>query len=185
MGGHHAATRRAEADVLVFGNGTLLRLSLFIGLLGLRDRRILFGWVARQVGTDGALRFRKLLRRHQRPNLLIGGAGFAGSAENLQPLFDHGAKGLLGVLVMVPFMFVGFDVIPQSAEEVNIPFSDIGRMLMISIIMAVLWYVLIIGAVSMGLPGIDRAASSLPTADATVAIFGGSWAAKLLALAAS
>ena len=115
--------------------------------------------------------------------LLIGGAGIAGSAENLQPLFDHGAKGLLGVLVMVPFMFVGFDVIPQSAEEVNIPFSDIGRMLMISIIMAVLWYVLIIGAVSMGLPGIDRAASSLPTADATVAIFGGSWAAKLLVVA--
>ena len=40
--------------------------------------------------------------------LLIGGAGIAGSTENLQPLFDHGAKGLLSVLVMVPFMFVGF-----------------------------------------------------------------------------
>ena len=115
--------------------------------------------------------------------LLIGGAGIAGSTENLQPLFDNGAKGLLGVLVMVPFMFVGFDVIPQSAEEVDMPFSDIGRMLMISIIMAVVWYSLIICAVSMGLPSMDRAASSLPTADASAAIFGGSWAAKLLVVA--
>lgn len=115
--------------------------------------------------------------------LLIGGAATAGSTENMQPLFDNGAKGLLGVLVMVPFMFVGFDVIPQSAEEVDIPFSEIGRTLMLSILMAVLWYVLIIGAVSMGLPEIDRVASSLPTADATAALFGGNWAAKLLVIA--
>ncbi len=115
--------------------------------------------------------------------LLIGGAGITGSTANMQPLFDNGAKGLLGVLVMVPFMFVGFDVIPQSAEEVDIPFSEIGRVLMISIFMAVLWYVLIIGAVSMGLPASARAVSSLPTADATAAVFGGSWAASLLVLA--
>jgi amino acid transporter len=115
--------------------------------------------------------------------LLIGGAANAGSIDNMQPLFDNGAKGLLGVLVMVPFMFVGFDVIPQSAEEVDIPFSEIGSTLMISILMAVLWYVLIIAAVSMGLPEIDRAASSLPTADATAAVFGGPWAAKLLVVA--
>ncbi len=115
--------------------------------------------------------------------MLIGGAAIAGSTDNMQPLFDNGPKGLLGVLVMVPFMFVGFDVIPQSAEEVNIPFAEIGRTLMISIFMAVLWYVLIIMAVSMGLSGIDRAASSLPTADATAALFGSSWAASVLVLA--
>ena len=84
---------------------------------------------------------------------------------------------------MVPFMFVGFDVIPQSAEELDIPFPEIGRMLMVSIVMAVLWYVLIIGAVSMGLPESGRAASNLPTADATAAVFGGSWAASLLVIA--
>ena len=115
--------------------------------------------------------------------MLIGGAAIAGSTDNMQPLFDNGPKGLLGVLVMVPFMFVGFDVIPQSAEEVDIPFAEIGRTLMISIFMAVLWYVLIIMAVSMGLSGIDRAASSLPTADATAALFGSSWAASVLVLA--
>jgi amino acid transporter len=111
--------------------------------------------------------------------MLISGAGIAGSADNMQPLFENGSKGLLSVLVMVPFMFVGFDVIPQSAEEVDIPFSEIGRMLMFSIFLAVFWYVLIIGAVGMD----ERVESSLPTADATVAIFGSSWAAKLLVLA--
>ena len=115
--------------------------------------------------------------------LLIGGAGIAGSAENMQPLFDNGPKGVLSVLVMVPFMFVGFDVIPQSAEEVDIPFSEIGRMLMLSIILGVLWYVLIIAAVSMGLSVSDRLASSLPTADATAALFDSSWAASVLVLA--
>jgi amino acid transporter len=115
--------------------------------------------------------------------MLISGAGIAGAAGNMQPLFDNGSKGLLSVLVMVPFMFVGFDVIPQSAEEVDIPFSEIGRMLMFSIFLAVFWYVLIIGAVGMGLTVSERLESRLPTADATVAIFGSSWAAKLLVLA--
>lgn len=115
--------------------------------------------------------------------LLIGGAAAGGSVTNMQPLFDNGAKGLLGVLVMVPFMFVGFDVIPQSAEEVDMPFADIGRMLMISIVMAALWYVLMIAAVSMGLSAAGRAASNLPTADATAAVFGSSWAASVLVLA--
>ena len=114
---------------------------------------------------------------------LIGGSAIAGSAQNMQPLFDHGLKGFLGVLVMVPFMFVGFDVIPQSAEEIDIPFSDIGRMLMLSIGLAVSWYVLIILAVSMGLPTDSRAISGLPTADATVAIFSAAWAGKLLVIA--
>lgn len=115
--------------------------------------------------------------------LLIGGAAAGGSVTNMPPLFDNGAKGLLGVLVMVPFMFVGFDVIPQSAEEVDMPFADIGRMLMISIVMAALWYVLMIAAVSMGLSAAGRAASNLPTADATAAVFGSSWAASVLVLA--
>ena len=115
--------------------------------------------------------------------LLIGGAAVGGSSENMMPLVDHGMKGFLGVLVMVPFMFVGFDVIPQSAEEMRIPLSDIGRMLMFSILMAVIWYVGIIAAVSMGLSAAERVSSELPTADAISALFGSSWAGKLLIVA--
>jgi len=111
---------------------------------------------------------------------LAGAAGVNGESANLAPAFDHGARGLLGVLIMVPFMFVGFDVIPQSAEEVDIPFADIGKLLMVSIGMAVLWYVAMIWAVSAALPQAARQASSLPTADAAAAMLGGAWAGKLL-----
>jgi APA family basic amino acid/polyamine antiporter len=111
---------------------------------------------------------------------MIGGAAVNGEASNMAPMFENGSRGWLGVLVMVPFMFVGFDVIPQSAEEVDMPFADIGRLLMLSIVMAVLWYSAVIWAVSVSMPEAARAASSLPTADAAVAVFGGSWAGKLL-----
>ena len=89
---------------------------------------------------------------------------------------------MLSVLVMVPFMFVGFDVIPQSAEEINLPFAAIGKLLVISILMAIAWYALVIGAVAMGLPEAERALSALPTADAAAALFNGSWAGKLLVI---
>jgi len=111
---------------------------------------------------------------------IIGGALFEGDGGNLQPLFTNGARGVLGVLIMVPFMFVGFDVIPQSAEEVNVPFRDIGKLLMLSVLLGIAWYVLVIWAVSMGLSSEQRSASSLPTADAAATLFGGGWAGKLL-----
>ena len=112
--------------------------------------------------------------------LLIGGGVANGETDRLEPLFDNGARGLLSVLIMVPFMFVGFDVIPQSAEEIDIPFSEIGKLLMLSIVMAVFWYVAMIWGVSMGLDADARSASNLPTADAAVSLLGGSWAGKLL-----
>jgi amino acid transporter len=112
--------------------------------------------------------------------LLLGGSAAAGDSGNLAPLFANGAKGLLGVLIMVPFMFVGFDVIPQSAEEIDVPFAEIGKLLMLSIVMAVLWYVAMIWSVSTGLTLTERQASELPTADASAALLGGTWAGKLL-----
>ena len=110
------------------------------------------------------------------------GAAVAGESANMLPLFDNGASGLLAVIIMVPFMMVGFDVIPQSAEELDIPFREIGRVLMLSVVMATFWYIIIIWAVSMGLSDASREASSLPTADAATAVFGGSWAGKLLVI---
>ena len=48
--------------------------------------------------------------------LLAIGSFVGGSAENLEPLFSGGVAGIVAVLVAVPFLFVGFDVIPQSEE---------------------------------------------------------------------
>lgn len=64
---------------------------------------------------------------------LIGGAAMSGDMANTAPLLQNGYKGVLGVLVIVPTMMVGFDVIPQSAEEIDLPFRDIGKLLVFSI----------------------------------------------------
>ena len=111
---------------------------------------------------------------------LVAGAAVSGETNNLSPTFAGGIAGTLSVLVMVPFMFVGFDVIPQSAEEIDLPFEQIGRTLVLSILLAIAWYALVIGAVALGLSATARSAASLPTADAAVAVLGGSWAGKFL-----
>lgn len=49
---------------------------------------------------------------------------------------------------IVAFMFVGFNIIPQMAEEMNIPKKTIGKVLLLSVALAVLWYILIIFGVS-------------------------------------
>ena len=72
--------------------------------------------------------------------LFVSGAMFIGDVSNMQPLFKDGVSGITLVLVMVPFMFVGFDTIPQAAEEIDLPFKDIGAVLMISVAMAIVWY---------------------------------------------
>ena len=53
--------------------------------------------------------------------LLFFGAFSRGSLENPEALFPQGLSGFSAVLMMVPFLFVGFDVIPQAAEELRIP----------------------------------------------------------------
>lgn len=115
--------------------------------------------------------------------MLVTGALSNGDGANLEPIFVDGAKGLLLVLIMTPFMFVGFDVIPQAAEEINLPYKQIGRILIISVVMAVVWYTLMILSVSLALSPGENAASTLSTADAMTAVFGSSWAGKVLVLA--
>jgi APA family basic amino acid/polyamine antiporter len=114
--------------------------------------------------------------------MFFAGAGVAGDMSNMDPLFVGGAVGVMGVLIMVPTMFVGFDIIPQSAEEIDLPFAEIGKVLVVSVIMAVLWYVLIIFGVSLAMDGTGRAGADLVTADANAQLYGGKWAGTLLVL---
>jgi amino acid transporter len=115
--------------------------------------------------------------------MLITGSLFNGQGAHMEPLFVGGVGGVMAVLIMTPFMFVGFDVIPQAAEEINLPPNKIGRILIISVLMAVAWYILIILAVSLAMPAAESAASGLATADAMSSVFGGGWAGKLLVIA--
>lgn len=112
--------------------------------------------------------------------LLILGAAKSGDMANAAPLFEDGSKGVLTVAVMTPFMLMGFDVIPQAAEEIAIPFKQIGKIIIISIFMAVLFYSLIILAVSVMLSRQEIGASTLVTADAMGKAYNSDLMAKIL-----
>ncbi len=95
--------------------------------------------------------------------LLTGGIFHPALIPDNTPIW-FGFAGVFSVIIMVPFLFVGFDVIPQSAEEIGGAMRDIGRALVYSIIAAVLFYLLIVFAV--GLAPLDPATVNIATADA-------------------
>ncbi len=111
--------------------------------------------------------------------VFIGGAAVTGAAANMQPLFNNGLGGIATVLVMVPFMFVGFDVIPQAAEEIDLPFHDIGAALVLSVVLAIGWYSLIIIGVGLVQEG-DVLTSGVATAEANRLVYGDTGATLLL-----
>lgn len=103
--------------------------------------------------------------------VLLTGAFVGGEPENMSPLFTGGAAGIAGVLVATPFLFVGFDVIPQSAEEIDLPFRRIGQLLLVSVVLAVGWYVMIMLTVGASMPAKDLAGSDLAAADGMAALW--------------
>jgi APA family basic amino acid/polyamine antiporter len=112
--------------------------------------------------------------------MLLSGALFEGAVHNLAPLFNNGLGGVFAVAVMAPFMFVGFDVIPQAAQEIHLPARSIGRVIVGSIGMALAWYCLVILAVALLLPS-HQAEGGLVTAAAAAQAWG-SAGANLLVL---
>ena len=114
--------------------------------------------------------------------LLIGGAGLSGDSSNIQNFSEPAVTGILVVLIMVPGMLIGFDVIPQSAEEINLAPKKIGLLLIVSVMCAVIWYVAISASVGLALPSQEVSSSSMATADAAASLWGGSWAGTVLVL---
>lgn len=114
--------------------------------------------------------------------MLIFGGAVNGEIANADPLFVGGIGGIMVVAIMTPFMFVGFDVIPQTAEEMNVPARAIGKILVLSVVLAIVWYIAIIFAVGLGLDKTTLANSTLPTADAMARLFGHDFFAIVLIL---
>ena len=104
--------------------------------------------------------------------MLIFGIGASGKTSNMEPMYVGGIGGILAAMALVPFMMTGFDVIPQAAEEIDLPPRKIGILLMSSIIFAVGWYIMIELAVSTLLNSETRAISDLGTIAAAEAAFG-------------
>ena len=116
--------------------------------------------------------------------LLVGLAFFLpgtlrGDTANLVPYLTSW-EGVLRVVIMTPFLYLGFDVIPQIAEEIDLPFKAVGRIILLAILLALGWYGLVQWTVGLSLPPGSLADRVLPTADAMTAVYGSQWAGRLL-----
>jgi basic amino acid/polyamine antiporter, APA family len=165
-------------------------------LWSVADYDVYAGWVA--VGIGGAILVTVLNYLGVRPAavfqtfavlfllgvgaMLIVGSAIGGRVENIQPLLSGGVAGVIGVLVAVPFLYVGFDVIPQSAGEINLPFKRIGMLVVVAVAAAGAWYIMIMLTVAAGLPASVAAEAELPTADAMAALWDSQVAGNILLL---
>ena len=111
------------------------------------------------------------------------GSFVKGDFRNTAPLVTNGS-GFLKTLLMVPAMFVGFDVIPQTAGEMNIPLKKIPKLLIVSIFAAASWYVLMIFATCMSAPHSVRATGTIPVADSMAYAFGSPFWGKICIIGA-
>lgn len=121
--------------------------------------------------------------------VLVVASAINGSPENLegQVIVGEGfgsVKNILSVAVVAPFFLFGFDVIPQVAEEINVPLKKIAKVLLLSIICAVVFYGLVVFAVGYALNKEEIAAamegSGLVTAFAMEKVFNSAVMAKVL-----
>ncbi len=89
--------------------------------------------------------------------LLVVGSTINGDISNITgQMWEASTGNTLGsvfkVACMTPFLFIGFDVIPQAAEEISVPYKKIGKIMLLSIFLAVAWYLLIVYAVCYIMP---------------------------------
>ena len=131
--------------------------------------------------------------------LIIGAAGIlliivsalTGSVSTLEPqAFLPGdstttLKAVLAVAVTTPFYFIGFDVIPQAAEEINVELKKIGSILILSVVLSVVFSALVIIAVGLALSGpeilsSENSAGGLVTADAMAKVMNSAMMAKVI-----
>ncbi len=114
--------------------------------------------------------------------LLMTGAVLNGNHEQAAPAFVNGIAGITAVIIMVPAMLVGFDVIPQSAEEINLPPRTLGVLLTLSVAFAIAWYALISYSVGRGISAGALGETSMGTAVAASNLWSTPLAGQLLVL---
>jgi len=115
-----------------------------------------------------------------------------GQLENARPFLGSSIStvgwsgGLLVVLVTVPFWFVGFDTIPQAAEEAagSVKPRRLAVLIVASIAAATAFYALIVATVALVGPWTSIVDSDLPAATAFTAAFGSPLLARLVLVAA-
>lgn len=110
---------------------------------------LLFGWMNYK-GMNAASRIQVILALALTLGVLVLSAGtfFSESASltNFQPLFSedrHPLACVLVILALTPWLYVGFDTIPQTAEEFNFSPSKARDLMLLSIVCGAILYTLV------------------------------------------
>lgn len=113
--------------------------------------------------------------------LLVGGtaalavSAFAAptaSLSNLEPFYAEGRGPLtciLGVVAIAPWLYVGFDTIPQAAEEFDFSHQKSTRLMLVAIIMGAVLYALVTLSVAVVIPYTELLAQKPVWAAGTIA----------------
>jgi amino acid transporter len=118
---------------------------------------------------------------------------WGGQIDRMQPVFARGS-GLTGAIVstlavlpIVPYFLTGFETIPKCAEEAAVDFDSrhFGRLMVLALLAATLFYVGVITAVGMLYPWQDLHEKDFGTAIAFRQAFGWEWLVKLIMLGAA
>ncbi len=100
---------------------------------------------------------------------VLGGLAF-GKLEYMTPVMTD-ANGIGMVLLVAPSMYLGFDMISKSAEEMNMPVGSIAGVLILSIVGAGAWYILMILGTALSAPLSFRHGALVPAADTAAYAF--------------
>ncbi|WP_435156209.1 APC family permease [Haladaptatus sp. DFWS20] len=114
---------------------------------------------------------------------LIIGAVTNGTSPSSPPLGGVGVAGVFTVAIMTPFMFVGFDVIPQAAGEADVSPRTLGILIPIAVGVAALFYIAVIWASGQSMAASQLVESSLPAAAAMESLFDSLLIGRIMALA--
>lgn len=122
--------------------------------------------------------------------LLVAGSCYTGNAQNLCTQAFVGSEFLdissnvMKVAIMTPFFLFGFDIIPQAAEEINVPLKSLGKLMIGSIAMAVIFYAMVVIAIGFVMSpaqvGHSMEATGMVTADAIAIAFSNEAMTKVL-----
>ena len=122
--------------------------------------------------------------------ILVVVSAIKGNVDNLDGQLLIGVDGvsvvknIMSIAVVASFFLFGFDVIPQAAEEIDVPLKKVGKLLVLSIVLAVAFYALVVFAIGYGLSsdGIAESMSStgLVAADTMAKLFNSAIMAKVL-----
>ena len=110
-----------------------------------------------------------------------------GSFENMNPPFAHpggigAVRSIIAVMAIVGYFLAGFDVVLKAAEEKGkgVPPEDLGKAVVTSILVGIVFYASIVLAISVSLPWQEAARLEMPTARVFQVAFGYRWAANLV-----